>query len=304
MRLRVVLALACASVPLGARATNGRLALSVLAGGGYASDVFVGAGVGQDAFVQVTPAARLDLSLAPAWKLGAAADASYGRYLASEVTSLVETAALEGRWLPDPLFDVTLTAGAEHGSYALGSPLDPGSTASPSVTSTVAGSASSLLRLRSLGLEWRAAGVVTTRSSTSAGVDVSELDRAVLAGAMFPVGAHGSLSVTYKLARNDSARPDFALTAHAVFALVSWRLEALDLQAQAQVQLQTGRLGTGTREELARVTLGVSYALAEALDTELTYSFAGAETTDPLRPSASRHLAFLGLRWRAAVLAW
>ena len=299
-----MLALACASVPLGARATSGRLALSVLTGGGYASDVFVGAGVGPDGFVQVTPTARLDLSLAPAWKVGAAADASYGRYLASEITSLVETAALEGRWLPDPIFDVTLTAGAEHGSYALGAPLDPSSAASPSVTSTLAGSVSSLLRLRSLGLEWRAAGLVATRSSTSAGVDVPELDRALLAGAMFPVGAHGSLSVTYKLARNDSARPDFALTAHAVFALLSWRLEALDLQAQAQVQLQTGTLGTGTREDLARVTLGASRALAEALDAELTYSFAGADTTDPLRPPASRQLAFLGLRWRAAVLAW
>ena len=205
----------------------------------------MGAGVGPDGFVQVTPTARLDLSLAPAWKVGAAADASYGRYLASEITSLVETAALEGRWLPDPIFDVTLTAGAEHGSYALGSPLDPGSAASPSVTSTLAGSASSLLRLRSLGLEWRAAGVVATRSSTSAGVDVPELDRAVLAGAMFPVGVHGSLSVTYKLARNDSARPDFALTAHAVFALFSWRLSALDLQAQVQtLNLQLSELRT------------------------------------------------------------
>ena len=78
------------------------------AGGGWASDVFVGAGAGDNGFAQVIPAARLDLALAPAWKLAALGEVFYGTYRPSGFTTLSEWGALEARWLPGEPWEVSL----------------------------------------------------------------------------------------------------------------------------------------------------------------------------------------------------
>ncbi len=305
MRLRAALALFFLAAPAVARAVHGRLAFSLLAGGGYASDVFVGAGLGPDGLVQVTPSARLDLSLAPEWKLAAVADVSYGHYPSSGFTSLVESAALEGRYIGGATWEAALTVGAEIGSYSLGSPIEPDNPASPSVVSTVAARLSPLLRLRGLGFEWRAAGVVAARSSTGAtGEDIPEHDYALLAGLMHPLGENATFAATYKIAHTDtdSTRLDFTFTSHALFALVSWRVGELDLQAQ--LQLQTAAFATAGREELERLTLSAAHPVSESVDLEAVYSFAANQSDDPSRPSATRHLAFLALRWRFAEVKW
>jgi len=283
-------------------ATRGRLAFSLLAGGGYSSDAFVGAGLGPDGIVQVAPAGRLDLSLSPRWKLAAAADLSYGRYLSTEYTSVVESAAVEARWLGASSWEASLTAGVEHAGYSIGSPLDPALVTSPTVSDTFAVSASPLLRLRALGLEWRTAGLVGARSSSAAGGDVPEHDYAALAGVMWPLAERVSLAASYKLAHTDSTRLDFTLDSHAVFAALSWRVGEVDLRAQ--LQLQTAAFATGARENLGRLTLGLTYPILPSADLEVVYSFAGNHSNDPSRPSASRHLGFLAIRWRFAEVEW
>jgi hypothetical protein len=119
---------------------------------------------------------------------------------------------------------------------------------------------------------------------------------------MWPIGAGASLAGTYKLAHADSTRVDFAMTSHAVFALASWRVEPFDLEAQ--LQLQTASFATGARENLGRLTLQLAVPIAASVALEAVYSFAANHSNDPSRPSATRHLAFLALRWRFAELGW
>ncbi len=303
MRLRAALALLLLVAPGVTRAVHGRLGLSVLAGGGYASDVFVGAGLGSGGFLQVTPSGRLDLSFTPEWKLAASADVSYGHYVSSGFTSLVESAALEGRYIAGAAWDAALTASAENGSYSLGAPIDPSIPGSPSVVSTVAARLSPLLRLRALDFEWRAAALVGARSSTGAGgEDIPEHDYALLAGLMHPLGRSVTFAATYKLAHDDSTRVDFTFTSHALFALLSWRLGEFGLQAQ--LQLQTAAFATGARENLGRLTLSAAHPVTDSLDVEAVYSFAANYSNDPSRPSSTLHLAFLAVRWRFAEVGW
>ncbi len=299
MRLRAALTLLAVAVPSGARAAHGRLSLSVLAGGGYASDIFIGAGLGPDTLLQVVPNARLDLSLSPRWKLACLGDLSYGHNLSSGFTSIEESAALEGRYIGDATWDAALTVSVENASYSLGSPLD---LTGPLITSTVAVRASPLVRLRGLGFEWRAAGVVGYRSSTSADEAIPEHDLAILGGLMHPLGEHASFAATYKLAHNGSASADFTLTSHALFALLSWRVGEIDLKAQ--LQLQTATFATSTHEQLGWLTVSAAHPLSESLDVEASYSFAANHSDDPSRPSATRHLAFIALRWRFAEVQW
>ncbi len=298
---RAILALILLAAPGATRATAGRLAISLLAGGGYSSDVFLGAGLGPDSLLQVTPSGRLDLSLAPRWKLTALADASYGRAPSSGFDSLAESGSLEARWLGGETWEASLAAAGEHASYSLEVPLEGGA-AGPSISSTTAGRLSSLLRLRSLGFEWRAAGLVAARRSTSEAGDVPETDLALLAGAMRPLAASLSLAATYKLAHTDSTRRDFRLTSHALFGLLTWRVGKLDLEAQ--LQLQTASLESGSREDLGRLTLSATHPIAAWLDVEAVYSFAGTHTDDPNVPSAARHLVFLALRWYVLETTW
>lgn len=285
-----------------ARATRSRLALSLVAGGGYASDVFVGAGLGRDAFFQVTPSGRLDLSLAPRFKLAATGDLSYGRYASSEFSALGESASVEGRWLAGDAWEASLAASGEHARYSLAVPVDPTLPASASVSSTLAARIAPLLRVRAAGLEWRAAGVAGARSSTSGDATVPEKEGALLAGAMVPVSEALSVAATYKIDRTASERSDFTYTSHALFGLLAWRAEAVDLEAQ--LQLQTAKLGTGTGEKLARITASAAFPVTEAIAIEGVYAFTASRSDDPARGSASLHLAFLAARWRFLETSW
>jgi len=306
--LRAALISLLLTAPAAAQATRGRVSFSLLAGGGYASDVFVGAGMGHDGLFQVTPSGRLDLSLAPTWKLAASADVSYGHYVASEFSSLSQSAALEGRWLGGERWEASLAAAGEHANYSLGAPVDPALVSSPSVSSTLAARLSSLVRLRAAGFEWRVAGVAGARSSTSGSATVPEKEVAFLAGAMRPLARTLSVAATYKLSRTVSELPDFTYTSHALFALLSWRVQELDLGAQ--LQLQTSALGTGAREELGRITASAAHPMTEDVALEAVYAFTAnhAEnapgSSQPTLPSATLHLAFLAIRWRFAEASW
>jgi hypothetical protein len=290
--------------PAAAHATRGRLDLSLAIGGGYVSDVFVGAGLGRDGFAQVAPACRLDLSLAPAWKLAAMADVAYGHYLSSEYTSLLGTFGVESRWLARDDFDLTLSLGGDHGSYSQGTPLDPALVTSPTVSEVSAARGSLVARLRLHGLEWRAAALAGARRSTSsfADAEVPEDQVAVLAGFMRPLGRSAFVAVTYKLARTASSDPLFTFTSHALFGLASLRVA--DVRLTAQLQAQTSALGNGVRENLGVVTTSARYPLLDTVDVEAVYSWSASRTTDPERRWAARHLAFVGLRWLFAELTW
>ncbi len=289
--------------PATAAAASGRVAFSALAGGGYASDAFIGASLGPDAVVQVTPSARLDLSLAPEWKLGAVAELSYGRYLDSEFTAVSESGALEARWLRGPV-DASLALGGDHTSYSQGAPLDPTLVTSPSVSDTSSVRASPLVRVQALGLEWRGAGLLAWRTSTRpSGGPVPERDRALLVGVLRRFSPRFSGSATYRLAHTSSDRADFTLTGHALFlnaaVQVGW-----ETALEAQLQLQIAQFATGAEEDLARATLQLTRPLSDRVDVEIAYSFAGNHSTDPLRPSATRHFAFAGLRVRLGEVTW
>jgi hypothetical protein len=302
VHLRAALILLILSTPVVSRAAHGRLSLSAMAGGGYASDVFVGADLGSGAMTQVIPSARLDLSLSPHWKLAAFADASLGYYVSSGFASLAGSTALEARFIPGATWDARLTLDADHARHSLGSPLDSSSGAGPQVFSTLGARASPLLRLRALGLEWRVAGVGATRTSTAADGDIAEQDLAALGGLMIPLGEDSSFALTYKLGLTESTRADFTFTSHAVFAMASWRLA--EINWQAQLQLQTAKFATGTREDFGRLTFSGTYAIVRSVDLEATYSIAASQFDDASRPSASRHLAFLALRWRFLEMSW
>jgi hypothetical protein len=302
VRLRAALALLFLAGPAISRAAHGRLSFSLLAGGGYASDVFVGAGLGPSAVVQVIPSTRLDLSLAPQWKLAAFADFSYGHYVSSGFTSLAESATLEGRFVPNTTWDASLALGGENASYSLGSPLDQSTGTGPTVFSTTAARASQLLRLRALGFEWRAAGLAAARISTATGGDIPEHDLAALGGVMHPLGEDASFTVTYKLAHTNSTSPDFTLTSQAIFALLFWRVGEIDLLLQ--LQLQSTGFANQAHEDFERLTLSATHPLSQSVDVEVTYSFAASQSDDASRPPGRRHLAFLALRWRLAEVNW
>jgi hypothetical protein len=299
---RAALVLILLLAPAAARATRGRLDLSLAIGGGYASDVFVGAELGRDGFAQVTPACRLDLALAPAWKLAAEADVSYGHYFSTEYTSLLETFAAEGRWLARDDFDLTLSLAGEHGSYSQGTPLDTALVTSPTVSSVSGARGSLLARLRLHDLEWRAAALAGTRRSSSELAEVPEDEVGFLAGLMRPLGPSATVAATYKLVRAASTDPFFTYTSHALFGLASLRIA--DAQLAGQLQVQTTALGNGVREDLAAVTVSASYPLLDTVDVQAVYSWSGSRTTDPERRWAARHLAFIGLRWLFAEFTW
>lgn len=304
MHGRALLLVALSSAPSLARAVPGRLGFTLLTGGGFTSDVFVGAGEGPQGFVQLSPAARLDLSLDPRFKLRAGAEAWYASQQPSGFSSLSGAGSVEIRWLPEGPWRLTLSGGAERGAYSQGAPLDPALVTSPSVSTTTSAWATPLASLSALGLEWRAAALVAARWSLAAdGTEVPEHSRALLAGVLWPASPLVSLAATVKGLRTTSPRPDFALEGLALFAVASARLSDDDL-VEARLQLQHARFDTTAREDLGRIGLSFTHALSEEVDLEAAYSFAGNATDDPARPTAALHVAFLGLRTRLGKVTW
>lgn len=299
---RAALAALALSAPAAAD-VPGRLSASVSAGGGWASDVFVGAGAGDNGFAQIAPAARLDLALAPAWKLAALGELFYGTYQPSGFTTLSESGALEARWLPGEPWEVSLSASLEHAGFNQGAPLDPGLVASPNVTASSGWQVAPVVRLRAAGWQWRVSAVAAGRRSSAEGGPVREQITAVLAGASRPLGQRFDLTLTGKLTRSDSGRKDFAFDAAALFVRVGARVLE-DARLEAFLQVQGAEFDTAARETLVRLTLAATHPLWERVDLEAAWSFAGNVSSDPSRASASRQVVFLGLRGRSGSLSW
>lgn len=299
---RVAIAALALSTPAAAD-VPGRLGASVSMGGGWASDVFVGAGAGDNGFAQVIPAARLDLGLAPAWKLAALGEVFYGTYRPSGFTTLSESGTLEARWLPAEDWEVSVSGTAEHADFSQGAPLDPDLVASPTITAATGWRVSPGARLRAAGWEWRASVVAAGRNSRAEGQPVHEQVTSLVAGARRPLDPRFDLTLSGRLTRSDSAREDFAFDAAAILVAVGARvLEDTRLEALAQVQ--GSRFDTASRETLVRLTLSATHPLWEKVDLEVAWSYAGNASNDPARSFASRQVVFLGLVGRSGYLSW
>ncbi len=302
MNARAALAALALSAPAAAD-VPGRVAASVSAGGGWASDVFVGAGAGDQGFAQLVPAARLDLALAPAWKLAALGEVFYGTYRPSGFTTLSEWGDLEARWLPGEPWEAWLTASFEHADFNQGAPLDPGLVASPTVTAATGWRVAPTARLRAAGWEWRASVAVAVRRSSAEGQPVYENITSVTASAFRPLGRRFDLTLAAKLTRSNSDRDDFAFKAAALFAGAGVRvLEATRIETLLQVQ--PARFDTSARETLVRLTVSATQPLWERLELEAAWSLAANASSDPSRASASRQMVFLGLTGRTGSLTW
>ncbi|HYQ80754.1 MAG TPA: hypothetical protein VEP68_04585 [Anaeromyxobacteraceae bacterium] len=302
MNGRVALAALALAAPAAAD-VPGRLSASVLAGGGWASDIFVGAGAGDNGFAQVIPSGRLDLALAPAWKLSALAELYYGTYRPSGFTTLSEWGALEGRWLPGEPWEVSLTASLEHADFNQGAPLDPGLVTSPTVTAATGWRLAPAARLRLAGWDLRASFSLAERRSRAEGQPVYERLTAAVLSASRRLGSRFDLSLAAKASRSDSDRPDYAFQAASILAGAGARLfQATRLEASVLAQVAT--FETSTRETLVRLTLAATQPLWEGVDLEAAWSYVDNGSDDPAHPSASRQVVFLGLTGRTGSLTW
>lgn len=286
--------------PAAAAAVHGRVLLGLHAAGGATSDLFVGAGLGPDALFEVQPEARLDLSLAPAWKLASRLSASHASFARSGFGSRSGSAELEGRWL-GPGVEAALGAAGEAISFSTGTPLDPSVPSSPTVTRSRALRLTPLVRWPGLGLQWRLAVPAAWQVSGTAAGDVAEQDLALLAGAAARLGPW-ALAGSYRLQRARSDRPDFTSTSHGLFATAAWPLGPVEVEGRLQgLWLRTG---DAAREQVLRAGLAVTWPLLEGLALEALYSFAGAWSDRPGEAYASRHHATLGLRGRLEAASW
>lgn len=299
---RAALAAIALSAPAAAD-VPGRLQASVAAGGGWASDVYLGAGAGDNGFAQVAPAARLDLSLAPAWKLAALGEAFYGTYQPSGYSALSERGMLEARWLPDDPWELSLLASLDHVDFSPGEPLDPGLVASPTVTASTGWRVGPAARLRAAGWEWRASAAFAWRRSPAEGQALRERLTSVLLGASRPLGRRFDLSFTGRLTRSDSQRQNVAHGAVALQAGAGARILE-ETRLEAVVLLQAVRFDTDVRERLGRLTLALTHPLCERVNLEASWSIAGNRSSDPARAAAWRQAVFLGLTGRAGSLEW
>jgi hypothetical protein len=287
-------------VPAVASAAHGRLQLSLYAGGGLASDLFVGAGLGRDGILELQPEARLDLSLAPRWKLGTRLAGGYASFPRSGFSA--GSGALESqlRWLGEGR-EGALALAAEQVAYSTGAPLDPAVPSSPTVTRSRGLRLTPLLRWQGWGAQWRLAAPLAWQSSSAAGQEVTERDAALLGGAAVQLGAW-ALAGSYRLQRADSDRPDFTATSHGLFASAGRPAGPLELEAQLQgLWLRTG---AGTREQLLRAGLSAAWPVVPGLWLEAVYGFAGAWSDAPGEGFSSRHQATVGLRGNVEAASW
>lgn len=299
---RAALAALALSAPAAAD-VPGRLSASVSAGGGWSSDLFLGAGAGDQGFAEVAPAARLDLALAPAWKVAAFGEVHYGAFWPSGLTALSEWGALEARWLPGEPWEVSLSASLEHADFSQGAPVDPGLVTSPTVTAASGWRVAPTVRLRAAGWEWRASAVAAGRRSRAEGEPVSERITSLLAGASRSLGRRFDLSLSGRLTRSDSDRRDFAFGAATLLAGAGARVLE-DSRVEALLLFQGAEFDTAVRETLLGLRLVATHPLWERVDLEVAWSLTGSASNDPSRPSASRQVAFLGLTGRSGSLSW
>lgn len=302
MTARAALAALALAAPAAAD-VPGRLSGQVSAGGGWASDVFVGAGAGANGFGEVVPAARLDLALAPAWKLAARGEVSYGSYQPAAFTTFSQSGGLEARWLPGEAWELSLLAGLDHVAFSRGEPLDPGLVALPAVTDASTWRLAPAARLRTAGWELRASAIVARRSADAGGQPVRDRIGTLLASASRPLDRRIDVSFGAKLTRSDSDRPDFAFGA-ATLSLGAGASVLGTARLEALMQAQRTDFDTGALETLVRLTVSATVPLWERVSLEAAWSFAGNFPSDPARASASRQLVFLGLTARSGSLEW
>ncbi len=297
-----VAALAAALLaPAPARAAHGRLTLDVLAGGGAVTDLFPGAGLGRDAYATLEPALALDLAFSPAWKGAVRLEGRAARYAGSGLAMGGGGGEAEGRLVFEG-GEASLAAGGDWTGYSSGAPADLASPAAPAVLASRALRLRPMVRLRALGLTWRAALVgARVAADLPEGGAAVERDGALLLGAGRPLGPVQA-SATWRLARAASARDDFTYTAHALLLAAVGAAGPLDLAARLELSL--ARYRTGAEERLLRTALAASLPIGERLAAEAAWSWAGSRVSGPGPAGGGRHLLSLGLRLRAEPAAW
>ena len=287
--------------PVAARAAHGRLALDLLAGGGWASDVFVGAGLGPDGIATLEPSLRLDLAFSPAWKGSARLEARAGTYTSSGFAAAGAGGEAEGRWVGQD-GEASLALGGDWTGYTTGAPLDLATPSSPAVLGSRALRLRPAGRWRAFDTTWRAAlALAHVASEVPGGGPVTERDGALLLGAGRPLGPVLA-SATWRLARADGGRPDFSFTASAL--LLAAEVAAGPVGLQARLELQLARYRTEARERLLRAALVASAPLWRHVSAEATWSFAASRVTGPGAGEATRHLVLLGVRVQAEPASW
>ncbi len=295
-------ALLVVGVPGLAEARRGRLTAALNTGAGFTT---ASAGEGDaDVYGQVAPEARIDLALTPIWKLAASGDAAWVQYLRSGQVVLTQAAEVELRYLGVERLELSLAAGGEHGAFgADGGTLDPVLLLSPTVSGTAAAQGRALLRLRAAGLEWHLAALGELRASTVLdGAGVGSEEGTLIAGLRWPFARRAALELGCRLASSTSERPQFAVTAHALFGGIEWGLGPT--QAGAALQLRTSSFGTDEVEDLGRAFLSLRLPIGEALELGALYVLGLSAVRGPNGLSAARQLAALELRWRLPEVVW
>lgn len=290
--------------PAAARATAGRLSLALGAQGGYTSAA-LGGGGGEAGFAAVDPSVRLDLALAPAWKLAVTGEGGLIQYLSTGEPVVTGAGGVQLRFLGGDRLELSLAAGGDGANLgAGGGPLDPSLVSSPMVRATQAGDASALLRLWGGGLEWRLGASGERRSSRALSdrARVGSFDVAGLAGISWPFARRAALALAARLAHTTADRPEFAVTSAALHAQLTFGLGPLD--ARLLGQGQRSRFGTGARERVGRLTAALALPVGAGIAVEAAYTLSGNATRPDRTLGTTRQQATLGLRWRAPEVRW
>jgi hypothetical protein len=278
--------------------------LSVETGGGFASDAFLGADLGSGPLAQLTPGARLDLSLGPRVKLAAGASLSYTRFTAGKFSSASQAAGVEARLLPwGRDLEACLALAAERATFS--SPAPVAGASGTGVTRTAAAFLTPSVRLRRGSLTWQGAVTGSYRSSRVDAEDVAERGLAAHAGVEWAARPWLRLDLAARHERTASARPDFALVATGGSAGgTAWPLGDAGPELALDVSVQRARFDTGVRETLGRASVDAAQPVGP-VEALLGWSWARGAAEGAERGSArGRHLVFVGVRGRARVLAW
>ncbi|ACG75005.1 conserved hypothetical protein [Anaeromyxobacter sp. K] len=279
---------------------NGRLLLSARAGAGWAGDTYLGADMGGGAFAELSPSARLDLSLAPRLKLDATGEVSLARYQAGGFGATSGSAGVRTRWLGDG-WEASLAAAAEHAAFTSGVPLGD-LAAGPQVDATTAALLTPQLRVRTGPVALRAAVTGALRSSRASGDRVGERGLAALAAAEWAPCRRAALELSLRHERVASEDPAFELRAWggAASALLN-PLGALEASAVAQVH--RAALHGGVDETAWRATLDLAHP-AGPVWLVVSGGWARSATGGAGRAVADRATVFAGVRGSARVLSW
>ncbi|BDG02646.1 hypothetical protein [Anaeromyxobacter oryzae] len=280
-------------------AEHGRVVLTAVAGGGWASDPFVGAGLGGGPMIELGPGARLDLSFSPRLKVAIAGDLSLLRFNGADFGSLAARAGAEAR-LIGKRAELSLALSGDRAEFSRPVPFSD-LAAAPPVTSTGAVALASALRLRSGPVALRAAAAASYRTS-EAGEDVAERGLGLDAAVEWPVLRRLVLLAGARHDRVASARPDFArVSTGGEVALTATALEEPALDLAVRGQLDRVSFDTGVRETLSRFAVDVAHPVGPV---EAVVAWSWTRSDAGVAGAASRYLVYAGVRGRARALSW